>query len=57
MNGIQFSSLLAIIAGIMIIAFPNILEYLVAIVLVVVGINGIIFGAKSNSKFRVKIDK
>jgi len=57
MNGIQLSSVLAILAGIMIIIFPNILETLVAIVLIVAGINGLIFGAKMNKFWRVKIDK
>lgn len=57
MNGIQLSSLLVIIAGLMIIAFPNILELLVAVVLIVVGINGLIFGAKMKKIWRVKIDK
>ena len=57
MNGIQLSSLLAIIAGIMIIAFPNILETLVALILIVIGVNGLIFGAKMKKYWRVKLDK
>ena len=60
MNGIQLSSLLAIIAGIMIIAFPNILETLVALILIVIGaviLNGLIFGAKMKKYWRVKLDK
>ena len=57
MNGIQFSSLLALIAGVTILIFPDILAILLAIILIIFGINGLIFGSKIKNTWKIKIDK
>ncbi len=57
MNAIQFGSLVAIISGLTIYIYPDILQILLATILVVVGINGLIFGAKVKKAFTVKINK
>jgi multisubunit Na+/H+ antiporter MnhC subunit len=57
MNGIKLGSFLLIAAGVFIMIFPDIIQYIIAITLIVIGINGLTFGGSFSRPFKVRIKK
>lgn len=55
MNVIQSLSLLSLIFGIVILANPAILAYIIATLFIIVGINGLVFGSRLSKIWKVKV--
>jgi len=56
MNGIQTLSLLSLIFGIVILANPAILAYLIAALFIIIGINGLAFGSRLSKIWKVRVN-
>jgi len=56
---IKFGSIILIASGFFILIYPEIISYIIAFILITLGINGIFFSNKFNRfiSYKVKIDK
>lgn len=57
MNSIQTLSVLSLVFGIVILINPAIIAFLIAAFFIIIGLNGLIFGAKINRFWKIRINK
>lgn len=57
MNILSMWSWIAIIFGLLILAKPDILAYLVALFFILLGLNGLVFSGRLKKIFQIRVDR